>query len=37
MAPEDWASTLQLMKDYQDLKTDEPPTAFWTDSYLPAK
>jgi NitT/TauT family transport system substrate-binding protein len=35
MAAEDWAETLQLMKDYQDLKTDQPATAFWTDAYLP--
>jgi NitT/TauT family transport system substrate-binding protein len=37
MAPEDWADTVHLMKDYQDLKTDQPPTAFWTDTYLPSK
>ena len=35
MAAQDWADTLQLMKDYQDLKTDMPPTAFWTDEFLP--
>ncbi|MBV9735324.1 MAG: ABC transporter substrate-binding protein [Acidisphaera sp.] len=35
MAPQDWADTLQLMKQYQDLQTDQPPTAFWTDDYLP--
>ena len=35
MAAQDWAETLQLMKEYQDLKTDLPPTAFWTDAYLP--
>ena len=35
MAAEDWADTVSLMKDYQDLKTDLPPTAFWTDAYLP--
>lgn len=35
MAAQDWAETLQLMKDYQELKTDLPPTAFWTDAFLP--
>jgi NitT/TauT family transport system substrate-binding protein len=35
MAAKDWADTLQLMKDYQDLKTDQPASAFWTDEYLP--
>lgn len=35
MAAQDWADTLQLMKDYQDLKTDQPASAFWTDEYLP--
>jgi NitT/TauT family transport system substrate-binding protein len=35
MAVQDWADTLQLMKDYQDLKTDQPATSFWTDAYLP--
>ncbi|MDR3529743.1 MAG: ABC transporter substrate-binding protein [Rhodopila sp.] len=35
MAAQDWAETLQLMTEYQDLKTDLPATAFWTDAYLP--
>jgi NitT/TauT family transport system substrate-binding protein len=35
MAPEDWADTLALMKEYQGLQTDMPATAFWTDAYLP--
>jgi NitT/TauT family transport system substrate-binding protein len=35
MAAQDWADTVQLMKDYQDLKTDLPATSFWTDAYLP--
>ena len=35
MAAADWAETLQLMKAYQDLKTDMTPDAFWTDTFLP--
>ncbi len=35
MMPEDWARTLDLMKRYQDLTTDMPATAFYTDSFLP--
>jgi NitT/TauT family transport system substrate-binding protein len=35
MAEQDWAETLQLMKDYQELKTDLPGSAFWTDAFLP--
>ena len=35
MAAQDWAETVALMKQYQDLKTDLPPTAFWTDDLLP--
>jgi NitT/TauT family transport system substrate-binding protein len=35
MAAEDWAETLALMKQYQDLHTDMPATAFWTDDLLP--
>ena len=35
MSPDDWAETLALMKEYQDLKTDLPATAFWTDALLP--
>jgi NitT/TauT family transport system substrate-binding protein len=35
MAAEDWSETLQLMKDYQALKTDLPAAAFWTDGLLP--
>jgi NitT/TauT family transport system substrate-binding protein len=35
MAAQDWAETLELMKQYQDLHTDLPPTAFWTDDLLP--
>ncbi len=34
MAPEDWSETVALMKDYQDLHTDLPATAFWTDDLL---
>ena len=35
MAGEDWAETLALMKEFQDLHTDLPATAFWTDGLLP--
>jgi NitT/TauT family transport system substrate-binding protein len=35
MAAEDWAETVDLMKKYQDLHTDLPATAFWTDDLLP--
>lgn len=35
MAPEDWAETLALMKEYQGLETDMPASAFWTDAFLP--
>lgn len=35
MAAQDWAETVDLMKQYQDLKTDLSPTAFWTDELLP--
>jgi NitT/TauT family transport system substrate-binding protein len=35
MAAADWEQTLQLMKDYQDLKTNMPASAFWTDAFLP--
>lgn len=31
----DWAMTLQLMKDYQELKTDLPTSGFYTNQYLP--
>ena len=34
MAADDWSETVTLMKDYQDLHTDLPPTAFWTDDLL---
>jgi len=35
MAAEDWAETLRLMKQYQDLQTDLPAETFWTNAYLP--
>lgn len=31
----DWAMTIQLMKDYQELKTDLPTSGFYTNQYLP--
>ena len=35
MSDADWADTLALAKQYQDLKTDEPATAFYTSAFLP--
>lgn len=35
MQDSDWAMTLQLMKDYQELKTDLPTSGFYTNQYLP--
>ncbi|HEY4162079.1 MAG TPA: hypothetical protein VGM59_03390, partial [Dongiaceae bacterium] len=31
----DWDDMLSLMKQYNDLKTDEPTTAFYTNEFLP--
>ncbi len=33
--PEDWEAMLELMKKYNDLKTDKPATAFYTNDFLP--
>ena len=33
MAPSDWARTLDLMKQYQDVTTDLPATAFYTNAF----
>ena len=33
--PEDWDSMLALMKEYNDLKTDQPATAFYTNDFVP--
>ena len=33
--PEDWQSMLDLMKQYNDLKTDQPATAFYTNDFVP--
>jgi NitT/TauT family transport system substrate-binding protein len=35
MAPEDWAETLSLMKEFQDLRTELPADAFFTNALLP--
>ena len=35
MAAKDWASTLALMKEFQDLKTELPAASFWTNDLLP--
>ena len=31
----DWDDMLALMKNYNDLKTDQPATAFYTNDFLP--
>jgi NitT/TauT family transport system substrate-binding protein len=33
--PEDWNDMLELMKKYNDLQTDKPATAFYTNDFLP--
>ncbi|MBV8567423.1 MAG: ABC transporter substrate-binding protein [Methylobacteriaceae bacterium] len=33
--PSDWDDMLNLMKSYNDLKTDKPATAFYTNDFLP--
>lgn len=35
MPPSDWQMTLDLMKEFQDLKTDLPANAFYTNDLLP--
>lgn len=35
MSDADWAQTLALTKEYQDLQTDLPATAFYSNDYLP--
>jgi NitT/TauT family transport system substrate-binding protein len=37
MSPGDWANTLKLMKDYQELQTDMASTSFFTNQYTAAK
>jgi len=34
-AAADWDRTMTILKDYRDLKTDKPATAFYTNDYLP--
>jgi NitT/TauT family transport system substrate-binding protein len=34
MAPQDWARTLDLMKQYQDVATELAPTAFYTNQLV---
>jgi NitT/TauT family transport system substrate-binding protein len=36
-ADADWARTEQILKDYRDLKTDKPATAFYTNDFIPAE
>lgn len=33
--PSDWEGMLTLMKDFNDLETDQPASAFYTNDYLP--
>jgi NitT/TauT family transport system substrate-binding protein len=33
--PQDWEEMIDLMKKYNDLKTDKPATAFYTNDFLP--
>jgi NitT/TauT family transport system substrate-binding protein len=35
MAESDWRMTLDLMKEYQELKTDMPASAFFTNELMP--
>ncbi|MGG5819952.1 ABC transporter substrate-binding protein [Falsiroseomonas sp. HW251] len=35
MPPEDWAETLSLMREYQELRTELPAEAFYTNALLP--
>jgi NitT/TauT family transport system substrate-binding protein len=35
-ADSDWARTMQILKDYRDLKTDKPASAFYTNDYISA-
>lgn len=35
MSPQDWQDTLTLLKEYQELRTDKPATAFYTTELLP--
>jgi NitT/TauT family transport system substrate-binding protein len=37
MSPNDWAHTLKLMKEYQDLQTDLAPASFYTNQYTATK
>lgn len=34
--PEDWASALEILKSYKELKTDKPASAFYTNDFVPA-
>jgi NitT/TauT family transport system substrate-binding protein len=35
MAPEDWSETLSLMREFQDLRTELPAEAFYSNAFLP--
>ena len=37
MSPNDWALTLKLMKEYQELQTDMAPASFYSNQYTAAK
>lgn len=36
-APADWERTMTILKEYRDLKTDKPASAFYTDAFIPAE
>ena len=37
MPPADWERTMQILKEYRDLKTDKPATAFYTNDFIPTE
>jgi NitT/TauT family transport system substrate-binding protein len=34
-ADADWERTMKILKEYRDLKTDKPASAFYTDDFIP--
>jgi len=34
-APADWERTMKILKEYRDLKTDKPASAFYTNEFMP--
>jgi NitT/TauT family transport system substrate-binding protein len=35
MAPQDWSETLNLMREFQELRTELPADAFYSNAFLP--